>query len=303
MRGRVHAAAAATLFVAGGWLLALLMPLLSSMSGACIALVTLRHGALEGLRVAGIAAAMMAVVSMMLFGSMMPSAWVLVAVWLPALLCSWILDLSRQQGWMIAVAAGIAAAAAGAIRLATGDATQWWQQVLDRMFRLASEAGQTPQVSPEALKATAAMMNSLVAGSLLVTLVLTVLLARYWQAKLYNPGGFGEEFRSLQLPRLAVSAAMLVALPWLLISRRSGAGDAGVGYAGDVVAVVLCALLFHGVALVHHEHRRRQWPLAALVGFYAALLILPQYVMVLLVAIASADLMLDFRRLRAAEPD
>lgn len=303
MRGRVHAAAAATLFVAGGWMVALLMPLLSSMSGASIALVTLRLGTREGVRVALIATVMMAGLSLVLFGSALPAAWILLAVWMPALACGAVLDLTRQQGWMMVAAAVFAAFVAGAIRLATGDVTAWWRQVLEHMFRLAAEAGQTPQVSTEAMQATAGMMNSLVAGSFLVTLALTVLLARYWQAMLYNPGGFGEEFRALQLPRLPVSGAMLIALPWLVVERRGSAAGAGLGYAGDLVAIVLCALLFHGVALVHHECRRRRLPVAALVFFYGALLVLPQYVMVLLVAVASADLMLDFRRLRGAGPD
>ena len=36
------------------------------------------------------------------------------------------------------------------------------------------------------------------AGTAAMMSVLCLLLARYWQAALYNPGGFGEEFRALQ---------------------------------------------------------------------------------------------------------
>jgi hypothetical protein len=300
MRGRLQAAAAAAAFVAGGWMFALLMPVLSWMSGASIALVTMRHGPLEGAKVSAMAAAMMALFAAVRFETPMPALWVLIAVWLPALICGAVLAATRQQGWMVAVAGVLAAMAAGAVRLATGDVTAWWRQVLEHIIRLATEQGQAPKVEPAALDATAAMLNSLLAGSLLMSLVLTVLLARSWQAGLYNPGGFGPEFRALQLPRWPVTLAMLGLLAWLVIERSAGVPGTGLGYPADLLAIVICALVFHAIALVHHEVRRRQWPLGALVAFYGALLVLPQYVLMMLVALANVDLMLDFRGRKAA---
>ncbi len=47
--------------------------------------------------------------------------------------------------------------------------------------------------------------------------VLCLLLARYWQAALYNPGGFGEEFQALALP--GVDA--------LVLALAHGAGQPG----------------------------------------------------------------------------
>jgi hypothetical protein len=44
-----------------------------------------------------------------------------------------------------------------------------------------------------------------------VIALLSLVLGRYWQAALYNPGGFGEEFRALKLPTGAVVAMALVA--------------------------------------------------------------------------------------------
>ena len=58
-----------------------------------------------------------------------------------------------------------------------------------------------------------------------VVAVLAVLLGRYWQALLYNPGGFGQEFRALRLPQGAVGS--LVALGnvlWLEGGEWRGGG-------------------------------------------------------------------------------
>ena len=46
----------------------------------------------------------------------------------------------------------------------------------------------------------APVLTGLIAALLQIVSVLSLILGRYWQALLYNPGGFGREFRSLRLP-------------------------------------------------------------------------------------------------------
>ena len=50
-----------------------------------------------------------------------------------------------------------------------------------------------------------------------VIALMSLMLGRYWQAALYNPGGFGDEFRALSLPREAVliMAASATGLWWM----------------------------------------------------------------------------------------
>jgi len=71
--------------------------------------------------------------------------------------------------------------------------------------QLAFNALSVPQVA--ALLATG---NAVIA-------LMSLMLGRYWQAALYNPGGFGDEFRALSLPREAVliMAATATALWWM----------------------------------------------------------------------------------------
>lgn len=86
-------------------------------------------------------------------------------------------------------------------------------------------------------------LTGVMASSLQVTCLLCLMLARYWQASLYNPGGFGREFRSL---RLAPAVAVIL----LLGGRRGpGAGSAGRG-ARSVVQR----------AADHRRRGARAWP-------------------------------------------
>ncbi|MCG3200206.1 MAG: hypothetical protein NFCOHLIN_00049 [Gammaproteobacteria bacterium] len=300
MQGRLHAGAAAALFVAIGWLVALLMPLTSCLSGAAIALVTLRHGAAEGLKVSGIATAAVAVFTGVMFRSLHPALWVLCLIWLPALLCALALRVSRRQGWALVTAAAITAASAVAMRLWTGDVVAWWRRLLDNMMKLAGEQGAASGITSEHLDTVARVLNSLVAASMLVTLMATVLLARHWQARLYNPGGFAPEFRALQLPRGLAAGALLALLVAVTVSRAAGVSGAPLGYAVDLLAISVCALAFHGLAYAHHELWRRRLPAGWVFGLYLALLLLPFYVIALLAALALADLVFDFRARFAA---
>jgi hypothetical protein len=72
------------------------------------------------------------------------------------------------------------------------------------------------------------------AGSAM-TAVMCLLLARYWQAALYNPGGFGSEFRALYYPPAVAVVLALLAIglaslglefrTWALICVTPGAGQ------------------------------------------------------------------------------
>jgi hypothetical protein len=294
MRGRFFAAATAALLVAIGWKLALLMPLLSCLSGAVVALVTMRHGGSEGLLVTATAAAMMAVFATLTFQTPWPGAWVACGVWLPALICAVVLRRSRSQGMLLACAGVLAAIFAGALRWYTGDAKAWWRGILDNMVSVASEHGNAPDLTPAALDTASGLLNSLVAASMMVTLMLTVLLARQWQAQLYNPGGFAPEFRALRLPQLPTLIVVGVVLAVIALSRWQNVPDGALGYAADLFAVGVCALGFHGLAWAHRERWQRRLPVGLLVVLYIALLALPFYTVMLLAAIAFADLVFGF---------
>lgn len=112
-----------------------------------------------------------------------------------------------------------------------------------------------------------------------------LLLARYWQSMLYNPGGFGTEMNALRLPTLwAVLLLALIVLgaqlsPWLAI----------------LVPIASIPLFVAGVTLVHSQVKRRKMSKSWLYGLYLLLLLATQIIYPLLVLLAFLDSVFDFR--------
>lgn len=129
-------------------------------------------------------------------------------------------------------------------------------------------------------------MNASMAGTYLATGVGMTMLARSWQAGLYNPGGFRKEFHSLRLsPPIAVLCAVtMVVGPFLGLNAMLLAWAAG-------TPLFLASLaLVHGI--VGKKELNGQW----LALFYIALVLLGPSLMILLVVLAFVDSWLDIRR-------
>lgn len=137
----------------------------------------------------------------------------------------------------------------------------------------------------------AAQIAGMLGAGTAVSSVLCLLLARYWQAALYNPGGFGQEFRALYYPP-AIAAGLLlgaVALTGMGPQYRTWA----------MICVVPLALA--GFALVHARVKWRGQGKGWLVGFYLAWLLLDPVKLVLVFA-AVADSWFNFRRRWTPKP-
>ena len=117
-----------------------------------------------------------------------------------------------------------------------------------------------------------------------VVAVLAVLLGRYWQALLYNPGGFGQEFRALRLPQGAVVS--LVALGTVLWLQ----GDEWRVWS----AVAVMPLTVVGFALVHAYAAHTDKGVTWLTLMYTLWIVLDPIKWVWL-GFVMADVFVDFR--------
>ncbi|HEY3699328.1 MAG TPA: hypothetical protein VGK97_08355 [Spongiibacteraceae bacterium] len=121
-------------------------------------------------------------------------------------------------------------------------------------------------------------------------MVIALLVARWWQALLYNPGGFREEFHRLRLPVPVVVGLIAAGLAMAL---------AGSEYK---LWAALFALPFvvAGFALVHGVIGIKRWGRGPLVVLYLAWVFVWEIVTAALLLLAVIDSCLDFRaRLRA----
>jgi hypothetical protein len=107
----------------------------------------------------------------------------------------------------------------------------------------------------------APVLTGLIAALLQIVSVLSLIVGRHWQALLYNPGGFGREFRAIRIP---LGPAMLL-------------------------------LVFAGLALIHGLVGQKRLAGFWLVGLYVTLLLFMQLIYPLLVVLAIVDSLIDFR--------
>ena len=207
MRGRVHvitACAVCSVF-------SLLLFPFNYVSGALLGLATLRNGAVEG--------ALVLLGSTVLGGAFMfaaidtfrPALFLALLSWVPLWVLAIVLRQTRSQGAALAAGGLILAAAIVVVRQYLGDPAAWWARVLEELFSWLSFSGDWEPF----IDRIAPLMTGIVAAGALLGLAVTLILARWWHAVLDRPGGFGEEFRALRMPRYSGYAALvLCAVAW-----------------------------------------------------------------------------------------
>jgi hypothetical protein len=157
------------------------------------------------------------------------------------------------------------------------------QPMIERMQ--VSAAGRLPEIGNGDIAAV-------IGVSAVLWSTLAVMLARWWQSILYNPGGFRQEMWQFRLPPTVTVGLVAV----MLLLANSG-GD----YRFWGVMCVL-PIVFSGLTLVHglagHFNLGRAW----IIVFYVALLLLgPLWAALILAAIV--DSWIDIRRRLPLRPE
>ncbi len=137
------------------------------------------------------------------------------------------------------------------------------------------------------------VLTGLMAAVLQILCVLSVLLARYWQAALYNPGGFALEFQRLRLPAVIV---------FPLVFGMLFAPSLGI-QAAFLTPVCSVPLLFTGLAVVHGLVAKYRSGRFWLIGVYLGFVLFTQVIYPLLVVLAIVDSVFDFRGLKYQKTD
>lgn len=291
MRGRLAAMLIAATFA----LLSLLVPPLMQLSAAVVALVTLRHSAPAGLVVmlgAGMIAALFAGVALsdMSHGfAVVIAAWAV--SWLPVWLAANALRVTRSLALALMVAAGLGIGAVVFMNIVLGDTAAWWRDMLTTAFApvLGGDAVSIGGDDLDAfLDALAGLMTGIVGAGIVIGAMTGLFIGRWWQAMLYNPGGFRAEFHALRVGRQFALFAVVVATVMMF------GPAAAARLASDVLIVIIAAYMFAGLALAHAFSAAKQASAGWLIAMYGALFVLPQLV-VILAAAGFTDSWMDLR--------
>lgn len=239
------------------------------ISGTVIALITLRKGAAMGLQTIFASLAVLVFFSAVAGLSLQLSIAYALVIWLPVWFSSTTLRISEQQGILILSTGFLAASLIIAMYLSIGDVAGWWQQWLDIMLEKAVPAERIGQYK-DVLEPAAAMVNSMMIAGLMLNIVMSVLCARWWQSRLFNPGMFQKEFYALQMPApilpfsaFVVILALTLAEPWQAMFR-------------DIMVITMFMYLIQGISSVHRNVDKFKLSTAWIVSMYCLLLLLPQ---------------------------
>jgi len=234
MRGRWQALAVAVL----GSVLVFAAPI----SAAAIALVTMAQGTRDG-------------------------SWVALWSLLPALLLGWVsgdygtgflllsvfvgaMVLAQTLSLSLALLAIVPVSAIGGVLLLTLNSVflEAMLSMLDTWIAALQAESPESGESLNAFRPTVTQVAGLMATGNALMASLSLLLGRYWQAVLFKPGAFGEEFRAFKLPSVLTALLVLAAMLGALNGSEAAAWSALAG-----IPVTLA-----GFALFHHIARRQQ---------------------------------------------
>lgn len=261
MRGRMQAMLVASTLA----LISLVMPPVSIVSSASVALVTLRRGATEGLIVLACSTAIAAVLGFFLLGNYQFVLLYGMVLWVPVWLISIILREGRYLSLAIEVAVLLGVLGVIGAYLYNAELTTMWKNILSQMV--------PPKAPVEDIQHTLDVlshyMTGIIAAASVFGLLFGLFLGRWWQALLYNPGGFKQEFLSLNThPRLAIGSILVL----VIASASSGALSE---VAWNIAILLFVLYTFIGTAVLHTVFAAMKMGRFIVPMFYITMFLIP----------------------------
>lgn len=246
------------------------------ISPAALGLVSLRRGSSDGLMV--LAWALLPVVAAAMAGVMSPLMTGLGASHFAAVFGG-ALVLRSSRSWAAALVAVTATAAIGMLLTA-----HFSGGLLNSLLEAAEASGGDQAEQLRQIFGSEPLATGYLSWVSAITATLALVLARYWQALLYNPGGFRGEFHQLRMPLPLAAIGMLVWVYCLVSSDYVFWG-----------ALVAFPVVVAGIALIHWLVASRGWGRAPLVALYVTLVIAALPLAGFLCGLALIDSWIDIR--------
>lgn len=286
MKGRMQAILVASTLA----LLSLPFPPVSIVSSATVALVTLRRGGREGLYILVCACLAAGLLSALLqIGYQFALLYGLV-LWAPVWVVSIILREGRQLAIAIEIAVLLGMVGVIGFYLYQPQPVQFWREVLAVMIQPMLQAN--PDAPVEMVKQSAEtfahFMTGAIAAGTVYGMLFGLFLARWWQAALFNPGGFREEYLGLRGHKaLAIATVLIAAVAGL-------AGGTLAELCWNLLVLLFVLYTFVGAAVLHASFAAMKGSRFMVPFLYVTLLIIP-HIMALIAIIGLCDSWLDLR--------
>jgi hypothetical protein len=273
-------------------LVSVVLPFVSTLSGAVVALVTLQIGPRQGILVTAGATVVAAVLAQLLplpaVAGVLIAAAMALTLWLPVWLLAGALRGTGSLKLTMEAAALLGVVVVLSVFVLTGDPAQAWVHMIDRLHDAVAKSTQFASAARvyEELKHEAAYLTGSVTALMMMSLMVTVLIARAAQAMLYNPGGLRDEFNALRFDRVA-------AIMTLVLIAAAFATRAEV--LANVAIVLFMMYMFYGLAVIHGALARSGASIGWLIGLYVVMMFAMAQVVLVLAVLGLLDTWIDFR--------
>lgn len=284
-----------------------LTPISITFSCALIAFVVLRHQEQAAVSVMLIAGAIMLAVAL-LTGAMVWQVLVFIFLcWVGSAIIASVLSRTSLLNLALLTAVPITMFFAVIVWTQRKALVVFWRDAFVHSIGEISEADKA-QLGAENVEKMFVTMPAMLAEAAanwpIIVIIAGLLIARYWQACLFNAGGFQREFHALKLGKqAAIVCAVLVAMssviPAMLVSDENGieAAAINVGFPAKMLLILASAMLFvfllQGLSVLHSLAKQRGMNKGWLIGIYILMPLPPT--MLLVGALGIAD---NFIRIR-----
>ncbi len=278
----------AALVIATMAILGLLLPPAAWISAAGIVLVTLVYGTQRGLMTMLLSLLGTALFAALIFAVPQIAIVFVLFAWLPAWLAAVVLRQTVSLAYSLQVLTAICLFAVALIYLLYPNFGELWREPLDAM--VSQLAQQSDKFNLAELKQTEDLvikfLPGLFASSILFGTLLSLFLGRWWQAVFYNPGGFAEEFQSLNLGKISALVAIVLTVVAIALNNV---------FSFALLTVVAVLYLVQALSLLHAVFTKRKISRGWLYFVYFIMFFIPHLVMLLVIA-AVADPWLNLRQ-------
>ena len=282
MAGRLQAAGFVIAFA--------LLPLLGLFSNAAIALVTLRKGWQEGILLTLIGSVAVAIFTYINKQDIAFGFYIALIQWLPIVLLAWVWHQTISLKMTFQALLAVSVTGVILLHLMIPDAGEFWLNLFKETFKdvqLDSEKAASLKSLEENLEKAAPLIAGVIVAISSIVTAISLLMGRSWQAQLYNPDGFGEEFRELRFDKVIAIGTVIVVILALVT---------GSNLAIELLMCATAVFLFQGIALIHALVKQLEMSHLWLIVMYILLVLLNIQMAVLLAAMGMIDSFVDFRR-------
>ena len=284
MRGRVQAMIVASSLA----LVSLMMPPVSVLSSATVALVTLRLGAFEGLIVLGCSTLAASILGFFATGNFQFAFLYVLVLWLPVWLISIILREGRHLSLAVEIATLLGVLGVIVFYLFSSEPAGMWSAVLAQMIPADAPVAEIQ----DKIEILVHYMTGIVAAGSVLGLLFGLFLGRWWQANLFNPGGFKQEYLLMSTKTwLSIASVAIVGVALVTSGEVSE-------IAWNIIILLFILYIVTGTSILHTYFAKMKLGRFMVPMLYITLFLIP-HLMLLVALVGVSDPWLDLRKIKS----